>query len=73
MMDKRVGYGLSFEEAVKVAISSIEDLPDQYKPIKHISLGGGDIWAELREDGWRVYRKRLPNESIMSKELRRSG
>ena len=69
MMDKRIGYGLTFDEAIKKAVSAIQELPAYCTPITNFSLGGGDIWAELRDDGWRVYRKRTQEESIMSDKL----
>jgi len=51
-MDKRIGYGLPFEKAVEMAIKQVAD-----KAV-HFSFSTRDhdvVWAELREDGWRVY------------------
>ena len=51
-MDKRIGCGLSMEEAIKVARDELGG-----KQI-HFTINTEDhriVWAELRDDGWRVY------------------
>ena len=62
MMDKRIGYGLTLKEALELAYKSIEDLPDKTTEIRRFSLGNHEIWAELRTDGWRVYRHKTEDE-----------
>jgi len=63
-MDKRIGYGLTLEDALKMASdSTLNDLTeDELKEVRHISIGNGIIWAEKRNDGWRVYRPKRDGE-----------
>lgn len=65
-MDKRIGYGLTLEEAIKRASEAIKDLTDEdvqrLEAQGHFSIGGGIIWGENRDDGWRVYRKKKEGE-----------
>jgi len=54
-MDKRIGYGLSFEEAVNMTAEVVQKLGEP----NHLSINTKNyetVWAELRDDGWRVYR-----------------
>ena len=51
-MDKRIGYGLSLEEAVKKAI---EEVGDKFNYFSFRTRNYDTIWGELRGDGWRVY------------------
>lgn len=64
MMDKRIAYGCTLDEAIEIAKNAITDLSEENKRnILHVSIGGGIIWAESRPDGWRVYRpKKSPEE-----------
>ncbi len=64
MMDKRIAYGCTLDEALKEAIKAIQDLSESNrKIIRHFSIGNGLISGELRPDGWRVYRpKKDPSE-----------
>ena len=55
-MDKRIGYGLTFDEAFKLVADTAHKIPNE--TVNHISVSTdrhGTIWAELRDDGWRVY------------------
>ncbi len=58
-MEKRIGYGLSFENALKLVAETVNKI--QGETVAHINISTDHhsvIWAELRDDGWRVY---LPN------------
>jgi len=51
-MDRRIGYGLSFKEAVEKAI---EEIKDSAVHLSFTTIAHEVVWAELRDDGWRVY------------------
>ena len=55
-MDKRIGYGLTFEEALKLVSEVIKKVPNE--TVNHITISTdhhATVWAENRDDGWRVY------------------
>jgi len=55
-MDKRIGYGLTYEAALKLVSDIINRVPNE--TVRHISISTDHhsvVWAEKRDDGWRVY------------------
>ncbi len=55
-MDKRIGYGLTYEEALKLVSDTINGVPNE--TVSHINISTdhhSTVWAEKRDDGWRVY------------------
>jgi len=65
VMDKRIGYGLDFKEALQKAT----DEALQTGTIVHFSLSTKDhlvTWGELRDDGWRIY---TPSQDKHKKRL----
>jgi len=64
-MDDRIGYGLTFDEALKLVAEIANNIPNE--TVSHINISTdhhGVIWAELRVDGWRVYKSpHIPSNS----------
>lgn len=55
-MDKRIGYGLTYEEALKLVSDTANKIPNETVNRIHISTDHhAVVWAENRSDGWRVY------------------
>lgn len=52
-MDKRIGYGLSLREAVEKAMEETKD--EEVIQFSFTTREYAQVWAELRDDGWRVY------------------
>uniref|UniRef100_A0A6M3X5Z3 Uncharacterized protein n=1 Tax=viral metagenome TaxID=1070528 RepID=A0A6M3X5Z3_9ZZZZ len=58
-MDKRIGYGLSLENAVEVALKAIQSIDgEEVSDFSFTTKQHSVVWAELRDDGWRVYRSK---------------
>jgi len=53
-MDKRIGYGLTLREALEKAYDTIQHLEGEPNFFS-IRTPYSYVWAELRDDGWRVY------------------
>ena len=62
-MDKRIGYGLSFKSAVILAVKAVLDLEEEPTNLSIRTKNYETVWAELRDDGWRVYRPKKKDES----------
>lgn len=63
-MDKRVGYGLTFKEAVELAMKERNNLEDpEILGFTFRNKLHDTIWGELRDDGWRVYRPKKEGET----------
>lgn len=63
-MDNRIGYGLLFSEALEKALESFE----RVGKIVQFSFTTDDhrvTWAELRDDGWRVYASHSSNRRMI--------
>ena len=52
-MDRRIGCGLSLEEALKKAMEELE--PEVINAFTIYTDKHTVVWAEMRDDGWRVY------------------
>lgn len=62
-MDKRIGYGLSFLNAVEKALKAVQRIEGE--EVGYFSFSTKEhsvVWAELRDDGWRVYRPKEEGE-----------
>ena len=64
-MDKRIGYGLTFDEALKLVAETANKIPEIVSHISISTRNHSTIWAELRDDGWRVY---IPKGSQFKEE-----
>ena len=55
-VDKRIGYGLTYEDALKLVSDTANKIPNETVNRIHISTDHhAVVWAEKRSDGWRVY------------------
>ena len=62
-MDKRIGYGMPLEKAVKVALEAVQRIEGEQAGYFSFSTKEHSVvWAELRDDGWRVYRTKKEGE-----------
>lgn len=64
-MEERIGYGLSFKEAMDLLA---EKSPANVTHIHVRTAGYETYWAELRNDGWRVYIPRSSCQTARTKQ-----
>lgn len=61
-MDKRIGYGLTLREALEKAYDAVQSLEGEPAHLSIRTKSYETVWAELRDDGWRVYRPKREGE-----------
>lgn len=61
-MHKRIGYGLTLRQALEMAYDAAQNLSGEPNRLSISTTDYEMVWAELRNDGWRVYRPKKEGE-----------